>query len=181
MVKSLIRTRDLFIRCLPPWIKISKFHLKPRTLFISVFADISRHIFAFWRVNLKNKRFGVKILVCIFPPILISLVYIFRSSISRLGTLFPACPSYTFFKIYCPGCGNTRSVQHLLEGDIIGSLKFNLSPAFAIVIGLLAYLELVSIAFGKHIRIVPRSRIFWAITIVAFSVYFLVRNFVNIN
>lgn len=129
---------------------------------------------------MKNKRFWLKILVCIIPLIPIILVYIFRTNISRLGNHLPACPSYTFFHIYCPGCGNTRSVQHLLEGDIIGSLKFNLSPVFGALIGLLAYLELASIIFGKHIRFVPRSRVLWSIIIVAFSAYFLVRNFVHV-
>lgn len=129
---------------------------------------------------MKNKILWIKILLCIFPFIALGLVYLFKDALIYVGTTFPACPSTTFFDIYCPGCGNTRSVQHLLKGDIAGSLRFNIVPIFGIVIGALAYLELISSVFGKHIKIIPRSRIFWTITIVVFSIYFITRNFVRL-
>jgi len=119
-------------------------------------------------------------MVCLFPFIAVGLVYIFRAALYRLGTTFPACPSYTFFDIYCPGCGNTRSVQHFLKGDILGSLKYNIVPIFGMLIGSLAYIELISFVFGKHIKIIPRSRKFWIIIIIGFSLYFIIRNFVRV-
>ena len=118
-------------------------------------------------------------MVCVFPFIAVSFIYIFKDVLYHLGDLLPACPSYTFLDIYCPGCGNTRSVQHLLKGDIIGSLKFNPVPLFGIIIGVLAYLELISFVFGKQIKFVPRSLKFWTSTIIVFSIYFILRNFLR--
>ncbi len=129
---------------------------------------------------MKNRSCWIKIIVCVFPFVAMSFIYIFKDVLYELGTLFPVCPSYTFFDIYCPGCGNTRSVQHLLKGDVIGSLKFNPAPLFGIIIGVLAYLELISYVFGKKIKFVPRGRKFWTITIIVFSVYFVLRNFVRL-
>ena len=39
---------------------------------------------------------------------------------------FPICPSYTFFHIYCPGCGSTRAVYCLLHGDLTGFFRNNI-------------------------------------------------------
>lgn len=129
---------------------------------------------------MKRKSLWIKILACIFPFVIIGTVLVFRDVLYHFGTTFPACPSYTFFDIYCPGCGNTRSVQHLLKGDVIGSLRFNIVPIFGIAIGALAYLELVTFVFGKHKKIIPRDRKFWTITIIVFSLYFIIRNFVRL-
>ncbi|MHB8063995.1 MAG: DUF2752 domain-containing protein [Ruminiclostridium sp.] len=129
---------------------------------------------------MKNRSLWIKILVCVFPFIAVGFIYIFRAALYHLGTFFPACPSYTFFNIYCPGCGNTRSVQHLLEGDIAGSLRYNIVPIFGMIIGAIAYFELITFIFGKHIKIIPRSRKFWTIIIIAFSLYFIIRNFVRL-
>lgn len=127
---------------------------------------------------MEKRSIWIKVLVCVFPFIAVSLIYLFRNNIIKLGTLFPSCPSYTLLDIYCPGCGNTRSVQHLLKGDILGSLKFNIVPIFGIVLGTLAYLELITFLFGKRKKLVPRNRKFWSIIIIVFSIYFVLRNFI---
>lgn len=129
---------------------------------------------------MKNRSIWIKFIVCFFPIIAYILIYIFRDNLIRLGGILPACPSYTFFDIYCPGCGNTRSIQHLLAGDIVGSLRFNPSPIFAIIIATIGYIELIAFIFGKNIKLVPRSRKFWMITILVFSLYFIIRNYVQL-
>lgn len=125
---------------------------------------------------MKKKSPLIKIIVCVFPFIALSMVYVFRKIIYILSTHFPACPIYSHFHVYCPGCGNTRSVQQLLLGDIIGSLKFNITPLFLLIIGGLAYIELVFYVFGKNIRIIPRGKEFWASIIILFLLYFTLRN-----
>lgn len=126
-----------------------------------------------------KKPLLVKILVCIFPFAALSLVYFLRYKLIYLGTTFPQCPSVTFFDIYCLGCGNTRSVQHLLIGDIAGSLRFNPVPLLGIIIAFLAYIELITYIFGKHKKILPRNRIVWVLFIIIMSIYFIVRNFIR--
>lgn len=129
------------------------------------------------RLNKLNSTF-FKIMVILIPAAVIFLIYHFRDSLIFLGTKFPACPSYTYLQVYCPGCGNTRSVQHLLSGDIAGSIIYNPVPVFGIVVLLLAYIELLSGTFKKHVKLVPRSKRFWTVITACFIIYFVIRNFI---
>lgn len=131
------------------------------------------------RLNKTNSTL-FKIMVVVLPVAAVSLLYFFRNSLIFLGTKFPACPSYTYLHIYCPGCGNTRSVQHLLAGDIAGSIKYNPVPILGIVLLLLAYIELLAGTFNKPLKLVPRSKRFWAVITVCFIIYFVIRNFIKV-
>lgn len=126
-----------------------------------------------------NKLLLRKAVVCVFPFAAFILVYLLRKQLTYLGTLFPPCPSYTYLDIYCPGCGNTRSVQHLLKGDILGSIRFNPVPVLGIIFAVLAYIELTTYVFGKHKKVFPRRRTFWWTLVVISSIYFVVRNFIR--
>ncbi|WP_024834346.1 DUF2752 domain-containing protein [Ruminiclostridium josui] len=128
---------------------------------------------------MKNNLKWIKAAVCIFPFVLIVSVYFLKNQIIYLGTLFPSCPSYTYLNIYCPGCGNTRSVQHLLKGDITESIRFNPIPLLGIILAILAYIELITYVFHRHKKIFPRNRIFWWVLGAISSVYFVVRNFIR--
>lgn len=125
----------------------------------------------------KNQVY--KIFIFLIPILAVGLVYIFRNRLYELGTLLPGCPSYTYFGIYCPGCGNTRSVQHLLEGDLTGSLRYNPVPVFAIILLVLLYAELVLKHLNKPVKLVPRSKPFWISVLVIFSIYYVIRNIVR--
>ncbi len=120
-----------------------------------------------------------KAAICIFPFALIIIAYILRYQIIHLGTLLPSCPSYTYLNIYCPGCGNTRSVQHLIIGDLPGSIKYNPIPLLGIILAILAYIELITYVFGRHKNILPRSRVFWWTLSAISIIYFVVRNFIR--
>ncbi len=128
---------------------------------------------------MKNNLKWKKVAVCIFPFALIIAAYFLRNQIIYLGTLFPSCPSYTYLNIYCPGCGNTRSVQHLLKGDIYGSIRFNPIPLLGIILVIPAYIELITYVFGRHKKIFPRNRIIWWTLGTISIVYFVVRNFIR--
>lgn len=45
-----------------------------------------------------------------------------RVSKIRIGRLIPPCMIHEFFGIYCPGCGGTRAVRYLIDGQILKSL-----------------------------------------------------------
>jgi hypothetical protein len=117
--------------------------------------------------------------VIIFPFAMLFLIYILREQLIHLGTLFPACPSYTYLHIYCPGCGNTRSVQHLLTGDLASSVKYNPFPLIGLILAVLFYIEIITFVFGKHKRIITRNRSFWWTFTILMSFYFIIRNFVK--
>ncbi len=129
---------------------------------------------------MNTKSSWLKFIVVIFPFVAVALAYVFRNELYYLGTLFPGCPSYTYLHIYCPGCGNTRSVQHLLSGDIIGSIKYNPVPVFGIIIAMLIYVELLTGVFGKKHKTIPRNKSFWVTVLIIFTAYFVLRNFIKI-
>lgn len=42
-----------------------------------------------------------------------------------LSHVVPRCPTYTLTGFYCPGCGGTRALVHLLHFDLPGALHMN--------------------------------------------------------
>ncbi len=78
----------------------------------------------------------------------------------------PQCISYSVFHFYCPGCGCTRALYLLSQGDLAGSLRQNLLliPAWITI----AYLLL------KPPK--PDSPVFsWSILVV-FILFMILRN-----
>ena len=50
--------------------------------------------------------------------------------------LLPECPFHKATGLDCPGCGLTRGVGALLEGDIVGAVQYNaLIPLYLFVFG----------------------------------------------
>lgn len=128
----------------------------------------------------KTDSILFKIMVILVPVVIVFLIYFFRNSLIFWGTKFPACPSYTYLHVYCPGCGNTRSVQHFLSGDIAGSIRYNPIPVLGMLLLFTGYAELLSRTFKRRIKLVPRSRKFWTVVAVSLFVYFAVRNIFKI-
>jgi Protein of unknown function (DUF2752) len=56
------------------------------------------------------------------------------------GGVFPACVFHRVTGWWCPGCGMTRALHHLLGGDLLGALSTNVF--LPLVVGLAAYLWL---------------------------------------
>ena len=50
---------------------------------------------------------------------------------------FPTCPLRTYTGYYCPGCGATRALHHLLHGHI--GTAFGYNPLFVLSVPFLAY------------------------------------------
>ena len=92
--------------------------------------------------------------------------------------LLPPCYLYSHFGLYCPACGNTRSVAALLDGDLSLAVQFNMVPILAALFGIAAYAELVSYCFGKQLRLLPRKLSFYLLLIAIVLVYLVLRNFI---
>ncbi len=125
---------------------------------------------------MSNKR--IPKLLSVLLPVTALLLIIFRESVLALVPYFPSCYFYQLFHLYCPSCGNTRSVVSLLHGDVLGSLRFNVVPAIMLLILFLAYVELVTYSFGRQVRLLPRKLSFYLILIVGLVLYWIVRNFI---
>lgn len=52
-------------------------------------------------------------------------VYVAAIDPSDGGTFIP-CPFRTITGLWCPGCGLTRAVHHLLRGHVVTAMHFNL-------------------------------------------------------
>lgn len=90
------------------------------------------------------------------------------------SSVYLPCPFRSLTGWWCPGCGMTRATHHLLRGDIVQALRFNLF-AIAILAGLAAvWLAWFLVAAGRSVdrlRRIPN----WAYagtvaTLVAFAV-----------
>ena len=129
--------------------------------------------------NTNYKKIFAILFLAGFPLALI-FGFIFNDSIINWVQNLPlsGCVFFKQYHLNCPSCGNTRSVFSLLRGDIVSSLKYNITPFFFLVLTVAFYIEVLAYTIGKKIVIVPRKISFMVLTLIAFFVYFATRNFI---
>ncbi len=127
---------------------------------------------------MKQKSQNYYRAVTILIPIVILLLFLARDFIIDLAGKLPSCLFYSTFHLYCPSCGNTRSVIALWHGDILKSLRYNVSPILFGILMLLAYLELAAYSFLRPIRLLPRKLSFYLILLSILLLYLIIRNFI---
>ncbi len=110
--------------------------------------------------------------------ILFLVLFLTQDLLVALIERVPPCPVHAKLHLYCPACGNTRSVKALLHGDLITAAKYNISPIVFGFFLLLAYLELATYSFGRHIKLLPRKLRYYLIVISLLIFYVGVRNFI---
>lgn len=125
------------------------------------------------------KKYSIKerILVILLPIITVTVLYFSAVFVANNFTL-PQCLTYKYFGIYCPGCGMTRSVIALINGDILLSLRNNALIILGILLVFALYLELAFKVFGKRLRFPIHSNRFIIGALIFVGVYSVLRNFV---
>ena len=80
----------------------------------------------------QTQLYVVSSLVILVAVIFLTVLY-FVSGI-KITDLLPGCIFYEKYHLFCPGCGGTRAVICLLQGDIIGSFLYHPFVLYAAVI-----------------------------------------------
>jgi hypothetical protein len=124
------------------------------------------------------KKKTVPKLITILIPMIILLLFAAKGYILNIVFNLPPCIFYSTFHLYCPACGNTRSVNALLYGDILTSLRYNIIPILLFLLLFLVYIEFATYSFGKQKRILPRRLSFYLIGIGLIVLYLIIRNFI---
>lgn len=119
-----------------------------------------------------------QIIIAVSAPIAVIIVFIFRDFIMSLAPILGECTFHKFTGLWCPGCGNTRSVNAMLHGDILLAVRNNISLPFIAFVLCGFYIELVFDIFGKKVKIVTRKAWIWWTILALFGVYFIIRNFI---
>ncbi len=88
------------------------------------------------------------------------------------------CVFYETTGLYCLGCGGTRSLMALLHGDVLRSIHNNPAVIVLALTLVLLYVEKTASAFGKKLKLIPRSFIFWGILFVLQCIWNIARNFI---
>ncbi len=119
-----------------------------------------------------------KIIIAVSAPAAVILLFVFRDFIMSLAPLLGACTFHKITGLWCPGCGNTRSVNAMLHGHFLLALRNNISLPFIAVVLSGFYIELLFSISGKNIKILTRKAWVWWTILALFGVYFIARNFI---
>lgn len=117
-----------------------------------------------------------RLFIVIGAPLLCAAAFLFREPILN-NVQLPPCQIHARSGIYCPGCGNTRSVEAMLHGNIFLALRNNITIPFLSVVLLLLYLETAIGLSGREVHLLPRKEAFWYVVLGLFVAYFVARNF----
>lgn len=86
----------------------------------------------------------VSIILTIILLLILYLIYIMIGKPSIFN-----CKIYDTWGIYCPGCGCTRALICLFQGDVIGSFLYNPAVLYAVIV---TSFYIVSRTIGKIAR-----------------------------
>lgn len=117
-----------------------------------------------------------RIMIIFGVPALLLVIFLLRKQIPEWSAILGKCTFHEVTGLNCPGCGNTRSVKALLRGDILLSLRNNISIPFLLLTGAVFYIENLLRVLGKPVRLFPRNAAFWYTILALFMIYFVVRN-----
>ena len=101
----------------------------------------------------------LRIVIAAAAPILTAAVLVLKDFILGLKRYLPDCTFNTVTGYLCPGCGNTRSLTYLLNGDILSALRCNVTIPFLGTLLVLLYIENAAAIAGKDVKLLPRNRL----------------------
>lgn len=112
---------------------------------------------------MKNKQYIFLIIVVIIMAIL--LIH---------GKIAIACVFYGITGLYCPGCGITRSILSLIEGDIYQAFRYN--PIIFIDIPIIIITSIIDFIFKENKKVKKVTNIIYIMLLVLTLVFGVLRN-----
>ena len=128
--------------------------------------------------SLKRYKTYQKVLVILLPFVSIAALWLLARFVLKY-VMLPECQLYKWTGLYCPGCGDTRAVIALMNGDVLLSLRQNALIIALLLLGIAMYAELLlKVVFEKQFKSPVFNLKFLVIFLSLFSAYAVVRNFV---
>lgn len=125
---------------------------------------------------MKTRSLFIYKLITALIPIILLALFLFQDFLIQTVNQLPPCPFYSYTHLYCPACGNTRSVTALFHGDLFSALRYNITPVLLGVLFLIYYIERITYCFRRPIRLLPRKLSFYLILIILIMLYYGLRN-----
>lgn len=109
------------------------------------------------------------------PIIIIPSVYLL---LNFLGKFSVPCPVRLFTGIYCIGCGGTRCIKAFFHGHFLLAVRQNFIVFSGIVFLALMWIQNIFGLYGRKIKLIPESRLFYTAVSGILIIYAVLRNFV---
>lgn len=112
---------------------------------------------------MKNKQYIFLIIVVILMAIL--LIH---------GKIAIACVFYEITGLYCPGCGITRSILSLIDGDIYQAFRYN--PIIFIDIPLIIITSIIDFIYKDNKKVKKVTNAIYIMLLIITLVFGVLRN-----
>ena len=112
---------------------------------------------------MKNKQYIFLIIVVILMAIL--LIH---------GKIAIACVFYEITGLYCPGCGITRSILSLIDGDIYQAFRYN--PIIFIDIPLIMMTSIIDFIYKDNKKVKKVTNVIYIMLLIITLVFGVLRN-----
>lgn len=127
---------------------------------------------------MKRYKTYQKVLVILLPFVSVAALWLLAHFVLKY-VMLPECQFYKWTGLYCPGCGDTRAVIALMNGDVLLSLRQNALIIALLLLGIAMYAELLlKVVFEKKFKSPVFNLKFLVIFLILFLSYAVVRNFV---